>query len=61
MLHDIFLASIFLAYVEQYFFFAFARENSLVQPLEVCPEKLLIPAGELATARRLRSFNCMGE
>ena len=33
MLSDVFLASIFLAYMESKLFFAFARENSPVQVL----------------------------
>jgi hypothetical protein len=33
VLRDVFLASIFLAYVEPKLFFTFARENSPVQPL----------------------------
>ncbi len=33
MLRDVFLASIFVAYVEPKHFFTFARENSPVQPL----------------------------
>jgi hypothetical protein len=33
VLRDVFLASFFLAYVEPIFFFAFAWENSPVQPL----------------------------
>ena len=33
VLRDVFFASIFLVYVEPFFFFAFGRENSPVQPL----------------------------
>jgi hypothetical protein len=33
VLRDVFLASIFLAYVEPKLFFTFARDNSPVQPL----------------------------
>jgi hypothetical protein len=35
VLRDVFLASIFVAYVEPKFFSAFARENSPVQPLTI--------------------------
>jgi hypothetical protein len=37
VLRDVFLASIFLAYVEPKHFFAYARENSPVQPLPPAP------------------------
>ncbi len=45
VLHDVFLASIFLAYVEPKLFFAFARENSPVQPLtmaDIVPQPQLL-------------------
>ena len=35
VLSDVFFASIFVAYVEPKLFFAYARENSPVQPLTV--------------------------
>ena len=38
VLRDVFLASIFVAYVEPKLFFTFAQEKSPVQPLVLCKD-----------------------
>ncbi len=63
MLRDIFLASIFVAYVEPKLFFTFARENSPVQPLtkfllevDWTTESKVVQAAELLGQWKKRSL-----
>ena len=50
MLRDVFLASIFVAYVEPKLFFTFARENSPVQPLTTTHNEETTSVGARAPA-----------